>query len=76
MATVVTEISSSRIVAHGANIAVQSGHPPTYLVARIDPYPNAGLVVGNKYTIADTTHQLAVELLHAPGGGMQTATFR
>jgi hypothetical protein len=77
MPTTVKELPGHRQVATGGNIQVQVGPPTQYLVPGINPYPNSDLVVGNTYNISDPNHQgIVVELVHAPGGGMQTATFR
>jgi hypothetical protein len=78
MVTTVTEIPGFLQVATGNNIQQQPGNPPQYLVSRIAPYPNDDLIVGNTYRLADPAHPrgILVELVHAPGGGMQTATFQ
>lgn len=76
MATTVKELPGHRQVATGGNIQTMAGPPIQYLVANIAPYPNGDLIVGNTYNISDPTHQgIVVALVHAPGGGMQTATF-
>ncbi|KVT68616.1 hypothetical protein WK56_23850 [Burkholderia ubonensis] len=77
MATTVKEVPGFKVVATGNNIQVNAGPPTQYLVPGIAPYPNKDLVVGNTYNISDPSHQgIVVELVHAPGGGQQTATFR
>jgi hypothetical protein len=77
MSTIVTQLPGHQQVALGDNIQTQAGHPTQYLVAHIAPYPNNNLIVGNTYNISDPGHQgIVVELVHAPGGGMQTATFQ
>lgn len=75
--TTVKELPGHKEVATGANIVTHVvGGVTQYLVGNINPYPNGDLIVGNTYSLTDPTHQsLVVKLLHAPGGGMQTATF-
>ncbi|HEY2116783.1 MAG TPA: hypothetical protein VGJ51_16930 [Candidatus Angelobacter sp.] len=75
--TTVKALPGHQQVATGNNIQTQAGPPVQYLVAAINPYPNDNLIVGNTYNISDPTHQgIVVELIHAPGGGTQTATFQ
>ncbi|APP81139.1 hypothetical protein [Xanthomonas hortorum] len=78
MSTTVKQIPGFRAIASGNNIVVQAGNPTQYLVLHIAPYPNRDLVVGNTYSISDPNYPpgILVELVHAPGGGMQTATFQ
>jgi len=74
MPTTVKELPGHRVVATGNNIQM---HGNDYLVPNINPYPNPDLIVGNTYNISDPHNPgIVVELLHAPGGGMHTATFR
>lgn len=78
MATEIKELPGFRVVATGNNIQVQPGQPPQYLVPNIAPYPNNDFIVGNTYKISDPINPggIVVELVHAPGGGMRTATFQ
>jgi len=78
MPTIVTQVPGHQQVAHGDNIQTQIGNPTQYLVGHIGPYPNNNLIVGNTYKITDAAHPrgILVELVHPPGGGMQTATFQ
>ncbi|WP_219819455.1 hypothetical protein [Xanthomonas bromi] len=75
MPTTVKEVPGFKVIANGDNILVQAGNPTQYLVSQIGPYPNSNLIVGNSYDIPDPNHAtgIAVELVHAPGGAMQTA---
>jgi hypothetical protein len=75
--TTVKQLPGHQEVATGANIVTNVvGGITQYLVGSINPYPNNNLIVGNTYSLTDPTHQsLVVALLHAPGGGMKTATF-
>ena len=78
MPTTVKEVPGFKVVANGNNIVTQAGPPTQYLVANIAPYPNDDLIVGNTYNISDAAHPtgIVVKLVHAPGGGMRTATFQ
>ncbi|KUZ70389.1 hypothetical protein [Burkholderia ubonensis] len=77
MATTVKEVPGFKVVATGNNIQTNGGPPTQYLVPGITPYPNSNLVVGNTYNISDPSHHgIVVALVHAPGGGMHTATFQ
>ena len=77
MVTTVKEVPGFRVVATANNIQTQAGPPTQYLVPNIVPYPNNDLIVGNTYNISDPTHTgVIVELSHAPGGDMHTATFK
>ena len=76
MPTIIKELPGHAQVAAGNNVVTQVVDGVTqYLVGAIQPL-NPNLVVGNSYSLTDPTHQsLVVELLHAPGAGMMTATF-
>lgn len=78
MVTKVVQIPGFNQVATGDDIEVQQGNPPQYLVRGINPYPNRDLEVGNTYKITDPLNSrgILVELMYAPGGAMQTATFQ
>ena len=77
--TTIKAVPGHQQVATGNNVQTQPvpGGATQYLVSGIAPYPNNNLQVGNTYSLTDPKHQsLVVELVHAPGGGMQTATFQ
>ncbi|HVG34216.1 MAG TPA: hypothetical protein VM911_14090 [Pyrinomonadaceae bacterium] len=78
MPTTVKQVPGFQVVATGNNIVTQAGPPTQYLVGNIAPYPNDNLIVGNTYNISDPAHTpgIVVALVHAPGGGMRTATFQ
>lgn len=75
--TTIKEVPGHKQVATGSNIQTAVNNGVTeYQVASINPYPNSDLIVNNTYSLTDPANQsLVVKLLHAPGGGMQTATF-
>lgn len=75
--TTIKELPGHKQVATGNDINTVVGTPTQYLVGNIAPYPNSDLIVGNTYNISDPAHYgIVVALVHAPGGGMRTATFQ